>query len=70
MIVSPQRTSICYVEYPDLLRKRENTRAAVKQRLTFLKPLMKYAILPRIVNSGFVGINPYAKINTILKLFA
>ena len=49
-------------------RKRENTRAAVKQRLTFLKPSMKCAILPRIVNSGFVGIQPYAKLNTILKL--
>lgn len=43
---------------------------AVKQRLTFLKPMMKYAILSRIVNFGFVGIQPYAKLNTILKLFA
>ena len=31
---------------------------------------MKYAIPPRIVNFSFVGIRPYAKICTILKLFA
>ena len=32
---------------------------------------MKYAILPRIVNFGFIGIrsNVYAKINTMVKLF-
>ena len=29
---------------------------------------MKYAILPRNVNSGFVGIRTYAKIYTIVKL--
>ena len=37
----------------------------VKQRLMFLKPLIKYAILPRIVNCSFLGIRPYAKANTI-----
>ena len=39
----------------------------VKQRLIFLKPLIKHAILPRIVNFSFHGIRLYLYVTQFKK---